>query len=69
MPDDHGCFTTNEIHYINDCKERILKEYDNGVRKYGTDIARNGLRKALDEVLEYRHTEAVGRQFWDEAKR
>jgi len=65
MPDKHGCFTTNEIHYINDCKKRILKEYDSGVRKYGTDIARNGLRKALDEVLRQEHREAVGRHFWE----
>ena len=66
MPDQ---FTENEIHRINDCKERTLREHDNHVRKYGTEVALRGLRKALDEVLEYRHTEAVGRQFWDEAKR
>lgn len=65
MPDQHGCFTTNEIHHINDCKKRILKEYDNGVRKYGSDVARNGLRKALGEVLRERERDAVGRWFWE----
>lgn len=62
MPDQ---FTENEIHRINDCKERTLREYDNHVRKYGTEVALRGLRKALDEVLEDRHTEAVGRHFWE----
>ena len=65
MPDRLRCLTTNEIHHIHDCKERILKEYDNSVRKYGSEVARNALRKALEEVLREREREAVGRQFWE----
>lgn len=65
MPDQHGCFTQNEIHVINEVRDDILRHLDRHVRKHGTDIARNGLRKALDEVLRQEHREAVGRQFWE----
>lgn len=65
MPDQHGSLTPNEIHRVYDCKERILREYDSHVRKYGTEIALFGLRKALDEILTERHMDAVGRHFWE----
>ena len=65
MPDQHGCFTENEIHVQHRIKDAILREYDKWVRLHGTEHARNGLRKALDEILREREREAVGRHFWE----